>query len=80
MKVTHTYYPVTYVAEKGRRRDTLYSWKPSGKEYWVGEPIEIVAEHVEEVVYEQMYAAIDLLKQQIREIEAQIEAGGDENA
>lgn len=46
MRKTHKVYPVSYVSQDGETTiHTCWNTRPSGKEYWVGEAIEVVADH-----------------------------------
>ena len=64
-KVTHTLYPVSYINEDGSQRDTLYNFKPIGKDYSVGLPIEVVTEHPATMSDEHHQAAIENLERKL---------------
>ncbi len=64
-KVTHTLYPVSYVNDDGTQRDTLYNFKPVGKDYSVGLPIEVVTEHPATMSDEHHQAAIENLERKL---------------
>jgi hypothetical protein len=71
-KVTHILYPVSYVDDAGKQRDTLWSFDPSElKEgYWVGEPIEVVVDHPAEMGEEYRTAKILKLREELAALEA----------
>lgn len=48
--VTHTLYPVSYLANDGTQVDTVYTWSPSrtvGDDWFIGEPITMSMQHAE---------------------------------
>ena len=64
-QVTHTLYPVSYINEDGKQRDTLYNFKPIGKDYVVGLPIEMVTEHPATMSDEHHQATIEHLERKL---------------
>ena len=64
-QVTHTLYPVSYINDDGEQRDTVYNFKPIGKDYVVGLPIELVTEHPATMSDEHQQATIDSLERKL---------------
>lgn len=66
MKKTHKLYPVSYLSSDGQTTiHTCWNTKPSGKECWVGEAIEVVADHPDTLGDDYRAAAIAELEQRI---------------
>ena len=70
-QVTHTLYPVSYINDDGTQRDTLYTFKPTGKDYSVGLPIEVVTEHPATMSEEHHQATIDNLERKLAKLKGE---------
>ena len=73
-QVTHTLYPVSYINEDGTQRDVLYNFKPIGKDYLVGLPIEMVTEHPATMSDEHHQATIEHHQATIEHLERKLAA------
>lgn len=67
--VTHTLWPVSYINDKGEQRDTMWTHKPTAKEYFVGEPVKVTAEHPDAMSEDHRAAEIAALKARIAVLE-----------
>ena len=70
-QVTHTLYPVSYINEDGVQRDTLYNFKPIGKDYHVGLPFEVVTEHPATMSEEHHRATIEHLERKLAKLKGE---------
>ena len=71
MKKTHTLYPVSYVNDDGEQINTLYTFYPSASnDYWVGDPIEVEAEHPSDMADDARIAKILELREKLSKLEA----------
>ena len=72
MKITHKLWPVSYTNDGSRQINSLYTFDPSSVDnsYWVGEPIEIEAEHVDSMPDTARIAKIAALKAELEKLEA----------
>ena len=70
--ITHQLWPVSYINDEGKQIDQLYTFDPQrvDKSYWVGEPINVVAHHVEGMTDTHKAEKIASLKAQIDKLEA----------
>ena len=66
--VTHTVYPVSYISDDGTQRDTLWGHRPVGDEYFVGEPMQVSAEHPETMGEDKRAAEIAALEKRIAQL------------
>ena len=64
-QVTHTLWPVTYVNEDGEQRESIYNFKPVGKDYVIGSPVEVIVQHPENVGAEHRQEAIERLERKL---------------
>jgi hypothetical protein len=74
--VTHTLYPVSYINDEGKQIDQLYTFDPqrADKSYWVGEPIEVEAQHTSAMTDSHKIEKIAKLKAEIAKLENNNEA------
>jgi len=70
MKKTHTLYPVSYVDDDGEQVNTLYVFRPSSSDYWIGEPIELEVEHPSDMADDARIAKILELREKLSKLEA----------
>ena len=70
MKKIHTLYPVSYVNDDGEQVNTLYTFHPSGAEYWIGDTIEIEVEHPSDMADDARIAKILELREKLSKLEA----------
>lgn len=69
--VMHKLYPVSYIDNEGNQQDSLYTFNPLrvDKSYWVGEPINVEAQHTEAMTDTQKEEKIADLKAQLAALE-----------
>ena len=68
--VTHKLWPVSYINDRGEQVDCLYSWRPLAKEYYVGEPFTVEAQHPIGMEQTALEGKIASLKEQLAYLEA----------
>ena len=68
--ITHKLWPVSYVSDSGSIINSLYSFKPHGEGYWVGEPIQLAVQHSEDIAETSRNARIAELKETLAKLEA----------
>ena len=74
--VEHKMWPVSYINDQGKQVDALYTFDPSRVDamYWVGEPIIVVADHIQDMPDIKKDEKIARLKAEIAKLENDNEA------
>jgi hypothetical protein len=69
--ITHKLWPVSYIDDDGKQVDALYIFNPSRVNdiYWVGEPIDIEAQHTDEMVELTKAQKVAALKAKLAKLE-----------